>query len=366
MPLKDLCKKIEGAATSPSFASVIGFDAFIDTLIQAVDKRSGPNTFVPMKVMNDFAERIFDSAGRSCNIELVPGEAQLGGNAPLMAQGLVHLGSNINLIGVLGEPEIAAPFRPLTNLCKEVYSLGNPSTTDALEFTDGKILLGKMESVLQLDVELLLQKVGKEQLERLLDNCTLLATTNWTMCAHLTEIWNYLADEILPLLGKEKTRWFFIDLADPRKRSKQDLKQALEVLKKFQPSFKVVLGLNASEAMQVLELYGLKEDSLEKAARLIQEKAGLDQIVLHTKQETAAASKENHALIKVPYCEKPKKLTGAGDTFNAGYMWGTVHGFTLQESLYTAIASAGHYIREATPATPKEVISFLKKIPPSI
>lgn len=361
MPLQDLCKKIEGAAASPSFASVVGFDAFIDTLIQVVDKRSGPNTFAPMKVMNDFAQRIFDSSGRSCNIELVPGEAQLGGNAPLMAQGLVHLGSNLHLIGVLGEPEIAPPFRSLADLCKEIYSLGNPSTTDALEFMDGKILLGKTESVLKLDTGLLIQKIGKENLVHLLDECALLATTNWTMCLHLTEIWSYLADEIIPLLSKEKTRWFFIDLADPRKRSKQDLRNALETLKKFQPCFKVVLGLNASEATQVLELYDLREDSLEKAAKLIQQQTGLDQIVLHTKQVTAAASKEDHASVKVPYCENPKKLTGAGDTFNAGYMWATVHGFTLQEVLYTAVASAGHYIREATAPTPKQVISFLIK-----
>lgn len=361
MPPKNLISKIEGAAKSPSFSSVVGFDGFVDTLIQAVDKRNGPTTFTPMKHMADFSQRILDSAGRSCNIELVSGEAQLGGNAPLMAQGLVHLGSTLHLIGVLGEPEIVAPFRPLADLCKEVYSLGNPSTTDAVEFKDGKILLGKTESVLKLDTELLLKKVGKENLVRLLDSCTLLAMTNWTMCPHLTEIWNYLVEEVFPHLSKEKTRWLFIDLADPLKRSKQDLKHALEVLKKFQPTFKVVLGLNASEAMQVLALYDLKEDSLEKGARQIQQQTGLDQIVLHTKWETAAASKDDQALVKVPFCETPKKLTGAGDTFNAGYMWGTAHGFTLQEALHTAIASSGHYIREATPPTPKKIITFLNR-----
>lgn len=359
MMLKDLKSKIGGVANRPTFSSVVGFDGFIDTLIKAVDTRSDPENFVPMKEMADFAKRISESAGRSCNIELVPGEAQLGGNALLMAQGLVHLRSDLKLIAVLGEPEIAPPFRMLTDLCREVYSLGKPSTTDALEFTDGKILLGKTESVLKIDTELLLEKVGKERLVKLLDECTLFATANWTMCSHLTEIWDYLAEEVLPLLSQKKERWFFIDLADPRKRPKQDLRQALEVLKKFQPQFKVVLGLNASEAMQVLDLYDLKEDSLQNSAKLIQQQTGLDQIVLHTKQETAAASKDEQASVSVPFCENPKKLTGAGDTFNAGYIWAAVHGFTLSESLVTAIASAGHYIREATPPTPQRILDFL-------
>ena len=71
-------------------------------------------------------------------------------------------------IGLVGEGgEVHPAFQKLSDRAQSVISLGAPATTDALEFLDGKLMLGKIAARKQVTVETLRQRVGKEQLQRL-------------------------------------------------------------------------------------------------------------------------------------------------------------------------------------------------------
>ena len=101
----------------------------------------------------------------------------------------------------------------------DIYSIAKNGHTDALEFDDGKLLLGKMSSLNDVGYDRLLNVVGKEKLIKLLSQSDLFASVNWSMLPHMTDIWKKMVEEILPELPyKDKKPVFFVDIADPEKR----------------------------------------------------------------------------------------------------------------------------------------------------
>ena len=86
---------------------------------------------------------------------------------------------------------------------------------------------------------------------------------------------------------------------------------------------------------------------------------GVDEVVVHWVKIAASASAQGGAVVTGPYCQKPKKSTGAGDRFNAGYALGLLLGFAPEERLYLATASSGYFVRTATSATIAGLAAFL-------
>ena len=71
------------------------------------------------------------------------------------------------------------------------------------------------------------------------------------MLPYMTEVWNGLIDEIIPNISNNHDKYIFFDLADPENRLKNDILEALSVIKKFSNKFKVILGLNEKEAYEI-------------------------------------------------------------------------------------------------------------------
>ena len=94
---------------------MIGFDGFIDEIIQVVDKRYSTTEFDKIKTITSFARRIAAAAGLSANMELVPTEIKIGGNGVIMANCLAQYGMNIDYIGALGFPELNPLFSQFQN-----------------------------------------------------------------------------------------------------------------------------------------------------------------------------------------------------------------------------------------------------------
>ena len=58
----------------------------------------------------------------------------------------------------------------------------------------------------------------------------------------------------LPTDGLVEKKVLFVDLADPRKRTREDIRRCLDTLKRLQRHVNVVLSVNYSEAKQCLEV----------------------------------------------------------------------------------------------------------------
>lgn len=346
---------------------VIGFDGFLDEIIHVVDKRSDSDTFTRIDTIEALGERILKASGLSTNIELVPTVKKIGGNGPIMCNALSMHNPTLTYIGALGYPNINEVFKVMEDKVK-LYSFAENGHTDALEFDDGKLMLGKMQSLKDVNYDNLLQAVGKNNLVDLLSKLDLFANVNWSMLPNNTQLWESLVKEILPLLPKREERpYFFIDLADPEKRENKEIIEALRLLKEFKPYFKVVLGLNKKEAYDIANVFELfaerdLEDMripLEELNMTLYEELDLDCIVIHPVDKSCCVMNGTYFMEHGPYIRKPKLSTGAGDNFNSGFMLGLLLGLSPDQALLTGMTTSGFYVRQARSPQYNELSEFL-------
>lgn len=347
---------------------LIGFDGFVDEIVRMVDKRTGLKDYTSIATLTQLAERIGDAAGKSTNIELVVERTKLGGNGPIMANALTAFGAPVTYIGNLGYPSLHPVFAELAQRA-QVLSIANPAHTDALEFTDGKIMLGKLEPLNEVTWDTLQQRVGTEKLIQLFSGAHLISLNNWTMVPYMSDIWKNILQQICPHLpATSRTRFIFFDLADPAKRLATDIRAALDLIAQFKNYFQVILGTNEKEGFEIADVLGIKQPDNSKASILrmaqeIRRTLDIHNVVVHPIQYAVAASADDVQLVDGPWEPKPLISTGAGDHFNAGFCLGRLLGLDLEQSLLTGVTASGFYVRTAqSPAIP-DLIKFMQNWP---
>jgi sugar/nucleoside kinase (ribokinase family) len=360
-------KLAEKASSVKSIKAMVGLDGFVDEIISVVDKRHDHGKFDAVKTIGHLGAKITAAAGESSNYELVVKQRKLGGNGPIMANALASMGLDVTYIGNLGYPNLDPVFHDFAKKAK-VISIAEPGHTDALEFEDGKLMLGKHETLHDVNWDNLLSRVGRDQLKKLMDGAQLIGMVNWTMLPNMSRIWAKLLDEIVPNVERHQ-RKLFIDLADPEKRTHGDILDALKLLTRFQDQVDVILGLNLKESLEVADVLGLPgrsdpEAAIEENARAIREKLNVSCVVIHPRRSAAAATEASSAKFAGPFVQQPKISTGAGDHFNAGFCLGNLLGFSLEESLCTGVATSGYYVRTAESPTATQLAEFIAKLPP--
>ncbi len=343
----------------------VGFDGFVDEIVEVVDRRESFDSYTRMTHMKQFGERISNAAGLSTNIEFVPKTMKLGGNGPIMANAMVKAGVNVSYVGALGRPNIHPVFTELTDACAQVYSVTEPGHTDAVEFDDGKVMLGKMESLNEVTWAALQEQVGSEQLKKIFSGADLAATVNWTMMPYMNEIWDGLLSLISPHPDGHRP-FFFVDLADPSKRSPEDILEALETIRKFSAYYRVILGLNRKEASEIATVRRLtlskpaEEVVLEEIVKALGEDLGLWCLMVHPTNEAGAFVDGQYYYAEGPFTSKPRLTTGAGDNFNAGFCLGLMLGLGVEESLLVGKATSGFYVRHMHSPSPEQLLDFIK------
>ena len=346
--------------------SVVGLDGFVDKIVTPVDKRHGLHqNFDAIETIDALGSRISAAAGKSANIELFPRFDKLGGNGPIMANAHVSLGLVVRYIGALGHPAIDPVFEEFARKTNAV-SLANPGITTALEFKDGKLMLGNTSSLEEIDFPRILEVAGEGAFIDMLAKAELVSIVNWTMIPKMTSILLEIVDRIMPNLPPIDTRNFFFDLTDPAKRSAEDIREVLRVISRFQAHSEVTLGLNYNEALQVCETMDLKggekdEESLCRMATEIRRKLEIACVVIHPTDSASCATKDGAWWTPGPYTENPKITTGAGDHFNAGFSAARLCGFSPLTSLALATCTSGHYVRTAESPSTNQVVELLRQ-----
>ncbi len=354
---------------APSIATrraVLGLDGFVDSIIRVVDKRESKDKFTTVPTLSAFAERIARAAGKSTNIELWVERVKLGGNGPIMANALAAFGVDVTYIGNVGYPHLHPAFAELARQAT-VLSVAEPATTDALEFDDGKLMLGKRTPLLDLTWDNLVARVGRDRLLEVLAEAELIGLQNWTMIPAASDIWQHVLDEAAAWASPGRRRTVFFDLADPESRAAEDIRGALKLIGQFQSRFETYLGLNEKEAFGVGEVLGYHgatsgEDAVHAVARFIQERLRIAGVVVHPRAYAVVADANEIVHVAGPFVEKPLISTGAGDHFNAGFCLGKLLGADNEIALQLGVGTSGYYVRTGQSPSAAQLADFLRNL----
>lgn len=360
--------------------AVVGFDGFIDSIIRVVDKRRSmePEDFAPVTTITGYADRCAAAAGKSTNIELHTVERRFGGNGPLLASAMGGLGASVTFIGAVGSAAghtmLDPVYQPLADRCTRVYPVAPAGETDALEFDDGKIMLGKPTSVQIVTWAHIKSVVGLDVIRVLFESATTIGIVNWVMLKGVEGIWQGLMDEVFPAISKKRRR-VFIDLCDPAKRTDEDLRRAAGILTELNSHADVTLGLNQAEAERIGSVLGVDiyegpgnqslGSAMRHAASSIRDRLDIACCVVHPREGAAAADEHHNAWFEGPFTAKPKISTGAGDHFNGGFALAQDLGLGLAQCLAVGCAVSGAYVRDAASPSRERLIEFLTDLPTS-
>jgi sugar/nucleoside kinase (ribokinase family) len=344
----------------------VGLDGFVDEIVHVVDKRDSAESFQRLPTISKLAERLVSAAGKSTNIELVNQLIKLGGNGPIMANALSQLGIKVTYVGALGYPHLHPVFNEFARRA-EVHSIAEPGHTDALEFDDGKLMLGKTAHFKEITWDNIQRRYGRGKFIDNFSTADLVAFVNWTMIPYMSELWEALLSEFCPAIPGHRRKLFF-DLADPEKRPAKDIARALELVLRFEKYFEVILGLNEKEACEIGKALGLNtgnrsRDGLAALSVEIQKRTPLDTLVVHPVSYALAVSAGQVSIVDGPFVEKPLITTGAGDHFNAGFCLAKLIGLDNTGCALAGVTTSGHYVRSGQSPSIEELASVLRDWP---
>ena len=343
-----------------------GFDGFVDEILHAVDKRQDATHFDRVPTIAKFAERIAAAAGRSTNVELVNVKTKLGGNGPILANALASFGLKVTYLGALGYPTLHPVFASFAQRA-EVISIADPGHTDAFEFEDGKLLMGKLMTLNEVNWENIQSRYSRAQFADKFGSSELICFANWTMLPCMSDIWESVQSELCGTLAGPKRQMFF-DLADPEKRTPTDIARALDLIAKFEKHFDVILGLNEKESGELSIVLGIPvrprtPEGQSEAAVEIRKRVPVSSVVIHPVKYALAVGAAGVSLVEGPFVAKPMITTGAGDHFNAGFCLGKMLGLDNAMSVLTGVATSGFYVRTARSPGVAELAAMMRDWP---
>lgn len=343
--------------------ALVGLDGYIDKIqhpVQSINK-SGKEFYA---TLDRFGHHIQGSAGKSTQVELHTQNIKLGGNAPIMAHALATLGVRNTCLGTFGDPQIDEIFRTIHSDCS-LISVGKPAETNALEFNDGKLILSEVSAFDNLDWAFIKSMIKLEQLRQLSKQVDLIALVDWSNLPHATAIWQGVLAELLQPQQGNKPAVFF-DLADPRKKSDQDIMEVLELINAFGKQTEVTLGLNENEAIQIYQLFCRDKKSSSKLNKLseigasIYQEMDIENLLIHPMDCCYLFNQSETIHLKGRIVQSPKVSTGGGDNFNAGFCFGQLAGLSSEDSMRIAMATSGAYVKHGRSPDLEELKAFLE------
>ena len=325
-------------------------DGFIDEQWSLVESRASFDDVTLISKMTQFADRINASKSGGMGIELIKNRIVFGGFTANIGFAAATLGVNTIMAGLFGEGKVDSVFEPLQKISKMI-TLGAPSITHVLEFGDGKILMTDMEAILGMRWNRIVDVLGMDEIIKMVKESDIIGVGYWSLMPAFDEIVEQIC-AIIPKDGKE--RRFFYDFADIRKRDEASLLKTLDMLKDLNKKVPMTLSVNEHEGAVIFNLFNETFDNngidMAKKTENVRKQIGLDELVIHTPHFAVAASHSEDAVtVAQTYVEKPVRTAGAGDTFNGGYIAGTMSKMNISERLCTANAAVTYFLNTGFP-----------------
>jgi hypothetical protein len=340
----------------------MGFDACIDTIVRVIKDKKENNNSEFYSNSRQFGEFLISRESKSCGIELHTQQSKIGGNMVITANALGNLGIKADCVGTFGLPDILPVFRTMSTNCS-LYTVGDTITTTALEFNDAKVMMFDLGPYNKLNWDGIIDILGIDRIRHLLSGKQLVSFLNWSEIENSSKIWKGILEEILPsTIPSETHPIFFTDFSDCTRRSKEEIRSAINLLGFFRKYFRVIFSMNQNEAELIANALDLNVyNSDEDLVKILFIACKVDEIVIHRTKDALAFDGVTFEKCASFFCKGPTILTGGGDNFNAGYCFSKFHGFNLYQSLIVANAVSGYYVRTGSSPDVRRLIEFLQQ-----
>ena len=342
---------------------VLGIDGFIDQVWQVVETRTADNDYILINRMEKFGQLIVNRKEGGMANELIRKRRSFGGFTANTGKAIGNLDLSTILVGMYGKDEIDKIFDELSKKCT-LISVGDPVVSTILEFTDGKIMMPHLDELLNFTWEDFEKALGQDELEKILSDADIVSLGYWSNMPAFDDFINKLNENYF------HTKWpkrLFFDFANIKKRSKKAIMDTFKVLEQINHKIPVSLSLNEHEAVILFSYFDQEfTDQMEEVARsasTVRKAIGLDELIIHTPRYAVLSSQsEGVEMSEQDYCESPVITTGAGDTFNGGYISSCLGNLNAGERLAIANAATRFYISHSHTPNREELILEIKRI----
>lgn len=342
---------------------LLGCDGFVDETYEIVEVRKSQSEFTPMKKLKQFGELLVARADGGVGLELVPKRRCEGGFAINTGRVAACLGLMPRLPGLYGRQAIDPAYEPFKDIC-ELFSLGDPALTIALEFGDGKVLMSNLAAVSTLNWGDFEKHFGEQKLKEMFSGVDILGLGYWSLTANFDELFRGFMKQYETLTPPRR---MFFDFADIKKKSSESFIRSLELIKSFGSKIPMVLSLNEHEVLELFSRIGVERPDLtppaiSAALAIARKKIGFDELVVHTPEFAAASSAAaGEAYALQDRQTKIVRLAGAGDSFNGGYLCASLGDLSLKERLVVANAVTAFFVTHGTPPNKAELLAQIEK-----
>ncbi|MGQ9706650.1 MAG: carbohydrate kinase family protein [bacterium] len=270
-----------------------------------------------------FTDKIGDIAGQGGGNIIVSQGLQLGGKAANTASALASLGIKTYLIARtdrLGYKLLGHLLNDTGVDLSYVRTDGELALTTSIELTDANIMLSYPASLSNFGPDCLSDSDWK-----LLSNVDLVAVSDWGLNERGTE----LAREVFNFIKKNGRGKTFFDPGDPSPKGERERKEIAGIKDIIEDGLVNILSVNEDE----IERYGGVE-FLRRYTR----------VDFHTKNYAISYYGDLETECIPTFDVKPHRLTGAGDVWNAGDIFGEFLGLSDNLRLLLANALSALYI----------------------
>jgi hypothetical protein len=347
--------------------AVTGFDGFVDQIRKAVQSKHG-DTVEYYPTLTAFASRIQAASGKSGQVEMVTIKTKLGGNAPILSNALGKLEIKNTCIGAMGFPRKHKAFASMHANCERL-SLLHPGASDAIEFSDGKMIFSDLKVFDPYDWKYIRQCKDFSKIKRRISESALVAFADWANLPHAYSIWDGVLHDIIKKSGRHDYLFLF-DLCDVTKRTTEDIDEILDLISNFSIYGKVTLCLNENETLAIwASLNGVNflspdfkkhAPSLAEAGDFLYKMMKIEYLLVHPIDRILLFHQREiieSTGILVTEC---RVMTGGGDNLNAGYALGWMAGLPMSDCLLLGMAASGAYIRNGNSPTLQDLIDYLE------
>ena len=336
---------------------LIGVDGFVDEVWQIIESRKSRDEYLLYNGMKEFIDFLSARGKGGVACEVVRKRRCYGGFTANTGKAVSSMGVGTSMLGMYGKRGTDDVFEEFKKNCA-LFSIGDPAVCQIYEFEDGKIMLPYIKELLDVNWDSLVASVGYPALKALFSEADIVALGYWSNMPAFDEIISQIIENFLT--GSNISRIFF-DFADIKKRNAAALGETLKTLKRVNAKVPVTISLNENEAGMIASSQNLnfseKIELAEKSVENLQNKLGIDEIIMHTPDFAAAATAlEGVSLMPQNRCEKPVKTAGAGDTFNGGYLAASLGRLSIRERLAIANAATEFYVRNGYAPSRSDVL----------